>query len=141
MPSSAWLVPVGAIAAVALVVALIDLPGTVRAFDNQAAHNASLSASDRELELVRTLGIDGDFVLAAERDLPARAAYSVETGQPRGASQLALQAVPAFLQNFLLPRLQVANAPWLLCYGCDLHGRHVRELWRKRDLVVAEVVH
>jgi hypothetical protein len=28
--------------------------------------------------------------------------------------------VPLFAQYFLLPRRQVVDAPWVLCYACDL---------------------
>jgi hypothetical protein len=130
-----------AIAGSALVLAAVKLPAAVRNLNNQAAHNASLSAADRELELARRLGIDGDFVVAAERVLPARAVYSLETGpHETGTSALGLQALSGYLQNLLLPRLQLRGAaPWLLCYGCDPGGRRVHVAWRKGGLLIAQV--
>jgi hypothetical protein len=130
-----------AVVLAALVVAFAHLPGAVRELDNRAAHNARQTPVDRDLEVTRTIGISTDFVLAAERILPPDATYVVDTGPAAHArSPLVLSALPGYLQNLLLPRLAFGKPQWLLCYGCDLSTRPVRNVvWRQGPLAIARL--
>ena len=124
----------------ALGLALVRYPSALRSLNNRAAHNAQLSATDRQLELADTLGISRAFVLAATRLVPAGAAYSVVTGpNARARSSLTLTGLPAYLQNLLMPRRSDGGArDWLLCYGCDLaQAGPVTVAWREGGLVIA----
>jgi hypothetical protein len=128
-----------AVTVVALAVWLTHLPNAVRGLDNRAAHNAQQTPVDRELEVARYVGISSDFVLAAKRIVPPGATFEVVTGEaahPR--TPLVLSALPAYMQNLLLPRLEEqSGAPWVLCYGCDPSGTHARRVaWRRGPLAI-----
>jgi hypothetical protein len=129
-----------AVSLVALAVWLTHLPDAVRSLDNRAAHNAQQTPLDRELEVARFIGVSTDFVLAAKRIVPPRATFVVVTGPAAHArSPLVLSAVPGYLQNLLLPRLELPTgaAPWVLCYGCDLSSRgSARVAWRSGALAI-----
>lgn len=134
------------VAAVVLVVlcafglALARYPSAVRGLNNRAAHNAQLSATDRELELADTLGISRSFVVAAKRLVPAGASFAVVTGPNAHArSSLTLTGLPAYLQNLLMPRIALeGGGTWLLCYGCELDKAGPLDIvWRRDGLVIA----
>ncbi len=124
-------------------VALARLPGQVRSLNSRAAHNASLPAAERDLELADDLGLARSFLLEARRVVPERAAYTIEIGKAASPSTpLGRSALPSYAQNFLFPRLQTTNRPsWLLCYGCDRRvwkGR-IDVVWNSGDLAVARI--
>jgi hypothetical protein len=132
-------VAASALVAVALATALVRLPDAVHALNNQAAHNAQLSAQDRDLELARALGISEQFVLSAERLVPPGSSFAVETGPP---TSLAVTALPSYLQDLLFPRFETTGEPdWLLCYGCDLARWRSRlhVAWRSGPLVIGRL--
>jgi hypothetical protein len=131
---------VALIVLVALGLALVRYPNAVRALNNRAAHNAQLSATDRELELADTLGISTAFVLAAKRLVPPGSTYDVVTGPNAHArSSLTLTGLGAYIQNLLMPGLVIqGGGDWLLCYGCDLgKAGPVTIAWREGGLVIA----
>src|SRR5437879_2646772 len=91
--------------AVALGFAVVKFPSTIRRLEGRADANAVLPRSERLLEAAYSLDFSRDFVHEAAALLPRDATYLVETGpNASGTSAVALGAIPAFMENWLLPR-------------------------------------
>jgi hypothetical protein len=127
---------VALVVALALGTALARYPSAFRELNNRAAHNAGLSESERRFEVLDRLGVPRAFVEASLR-LPENATFIVETGPRGGTKPLARSALPAYLQNLLLPRrLDRERAAWVLCYGCDVAQLGGEVVWRDGNAAV-----
>ena len=86
--------------------------------------NAALSFEDREFASGNSIVADQGRLYKARARIPADGTYTVSVGaRVDGWTDLTEPFVPWFARYFLLPRRQVADAPWVLCYACDL-GAH-----------------
>jgi hypothetical protein len=96
-------------------------PGALRDAGREADHYASLSYSDREFAGGNSVVADQGGLYEARGRIPADGSYEVSVG-PRveGWTDLTAPFVPWFARYFLLPRRQLDDAPWVLCYACDL---------------------
>lgn len=104
-----------------LVAALVyQYPGAIRAAGSRAESNARLSYSDREFAGGNAVVADQGGLYQARGLIPPSGTYSVSVGEPvAGWTELTAPFVPWFARYFLLPRRQVDDAPWILCYACD----------------------
>jgi len=95
-------------------------PGAVREADARADSNAALSYADREFAGGNAVVADQGGLYQARGLIPPGGAYSISVGRPAaGWTDLTAPFVAWFARYFLLPRRQVADAPWIVCYGCD----------------------
>lgn len=110
------------LACVAILLAALayHYPGAVRAASSRADSNATLSYSDREFAGGNAVVADQGGLYQARGLIPPDGSYSIAVGKPvDGWTDLTAPFVPWFARYFLLPRRQVADAPWILCYACD----------------------
>jgi hypothetical protein len=124
--------------AVSGIVLALQLPGTFRSFNDEAAANAKRAVDGGVGLSADSLDINNDFVTAALQAVPTTARYAV-LGPPTaqialdtyGISSLTLLALPDYMQTLLLPRRQVPpdRAGWILCYACDTSPWDGRTTW------------
>lgn len=130
----AGLVRVGVVFLVATVVVavFVTYPGVLRGLGDDAARNAALSYSDREIAGGNGLVADQAAVYAARALIPEDATYHVAVSPDfEGGSDLTKDYVSSYYRYFLLPRRPEERAPWVICYGCDLSEYGSAEvLWR-----------
>jgi hypothetical protein len=106
-----------ALAVVALLAAVIELPRSLRRTNARIAANAGLSSLDRELDAARTYGVNQSLALRAAELLPRNAVFYVATGDQPGSV-----AAPPFYAYWLLPRRHTddpGRAGWILSVGAD----------------------
>jgi len=121
----AWPDGLRRLAVAACVVALVgalghQYPGAVREARDEARQKEALSVLDREFAGGNSIVADQGGLLEARLKIPPDGSYSVSVGAPvEGWTELTAPFVPWFARYFLLPRRQLADAPWILCYGCD----------------------
>lgn len=95
-------------------------PGAVREAGSRAESNAALSYADREFAGGNAVVADQGGLYEARGLIPADGSYSISVGAPvDGWTELTAPFAPWFARYFLLPRRQVDDAPWILCYACD----------------------
>jgi len=100
-----------------------------------ADRNAALSYADREFAGGNSVVADQGGLYELRGRLPPDGTYSVSVGPPvEGWTDLTAPFIPWFARTFLLPRRQVADAPWVLCYACD-PGDHpgLETVWTGSD--------
>jgi hypothetical protein len=112
----------GVLACVAVVVAALayHYPEALGGAGAEASKNAALSYSDREFAGGNSVVADQGGLYEARGRIPPDGSYTISVG-PRvdGWTDLTAPFVPWFARYFLLPRRQVDDAPWVLCYACD----------------------
>jgi hypothetical protein len=106
--------------AVLLGAVVYHYPGALREAGARADDNAALSYADREFAGGNSVVADQGGLYEARGMIPPDGTYSVSFG-PRvdGWTDLTAPFTPWFARYFLLPRRQVDDAPWVLCYACD----------------------
>lgn len=107
------------VVALMLVLALDELPDSVRAAEAQVAQNEGLSPLERELAPTRAYGLPAALVLRADELLPEDAVYAVVTGAGMLSGH---DAAAPFSAYWLLPRRRTTDlrrAEWILSYGAD----------------------
>lgn len=106
---------------VTLVALAYHYPGALEEAGREADDDAALSYSDREFAGGNSVVADQGGLYEARGRIPPDGAYAVSVG-PRveGWTDLTAPFVPWFARYFLLPRRQFDDAPWVLCYACDL---------------------
>ena len=126
-----------AVIAIAAVSVLVRLPTTANNLHAQAAKNDAYTGVGRMLAAADSLDIDNAFVVAANDTLPSQATYAVvmpsrDVITQGRLSEITYDAVPPFMRYLLLPRQPrpLADAEYVLCYGCALHGPNYRWLWQ-----------
>lgn len=106
--------------AVALVLGLVFFVRAVDRLGDDAQRNAALNFDDREFAGGNSLVVDKRALYEARALIPEDGTYRVVTG-PRveGATELTEPYIDQFARSFLMPRRPAADAPWVLCYGCE----------------------
>lgn len=122
---------VGAAVCVAVTVAfaLVYLVRAVDRLGGTASRNAALSFADRDVAGGNSVLPDQLLAYEARALIPERARYRIVAG-PRlqGAKPLTYFA-PGWLTYFLMPRVPVDDADWVVCLGCELPGAAYETLW------------
>jgi hypothetical protein len=107
------------LAAVALLVAVKELPSSIRVQDDLIAANAGLSSQDKELAPTRSFALNPSLILLAQERLPRNAVFYVATGEGLGSGH---DAAAPFSAYWLLPRRHTEDprkADWILSFGAD----------------------
>ena len=106
--------------AVAFLLALRELPKSVRAAHARIAENAELSPLERELAPTRAFGLNPSLILRADEVLPPDAVFHVVMGPGSVSGQ---GAAAPFSAYWLLPRRHTSDphrADWILSFGGDM---------------------
>jgi hypothetical protein len=114
----------------------IYFPRALSQFRDTAANNSALSFSDREVAGGNGVVADQEAVWEAQAIIPRSAKYRVVTGSGlKNATSLTLSFVDSWYRYFLMPRRPVADARWIICYGCDVSklGGPYTVLWQDND--------
>ena len=112
----------GVLACVAIVLgALVQhYPEAMRVASGEARRKAALSSDDREFAGGNSVVADQRGLLEARLKIPLDSSYLVSVGPPtEGWTELTAPYIGWFARYFLLPRRQLDDAPWVLCYACD----------------------
>lgn len=135
--------PVGAIrvgvvflVGVAALAVVLRFPALVREVDRDASRNSALSYADREIAGGNGLVADQTALYEARGRIPENETYhvAVSTGY-EGGSDLTVPYVESYYQYFLMPRRPAEDAPWVICYGCDLeqYGSRAEVVWESDE--------
>jgi len=119
--------------AVTVIAAIAGLPHAFRERSDTATRNAALSFSDREIAGGNGLIVDQQAAYEARARIPVHASYRVAVDpRYRGGSDLTVPYVASWFQYFLMPRRPAPDAPWIVCYGCDVsqYGPRAQIVWR-----------
>jgi hypothetical protein len=138
---SAWLeghprpIRVGVVLVVAVVLGAVVVlyPKAIADAGREADANSALSYSDREIAGGNSVVADQSAVYAARALIPKDATYHVAVSPGyTGGSELTRGFVESYYRYFLMPRRPVDDAPWVICYGCDLAGddRDAEIVWQ-----------
>jgi len=125
-----FLVGVAALAVVA------RYPALLRDLGRDASSNSSLSYSDREIAGGNGLVADQAAVYEARGRIPENETYHVAVGPDyEGGSELTVSFVDSYYRYFLMPRRLEEDAPWIICYGCDLeqYGSRAKVVWESSE--------
>jgi hypothetical protein len=105
----------------ALVAVVVAYPRVLDDLGDDASRNSALSYSDREIAGGNGLVADQTAVYAARGVIPEDETYRVDVGTGfTGGSDLTPAYVASYYRYLLLPRRPAEDAPWIVCYGCDL---------------------
>ena len=135
-PAGPIRVGVAFLTAVALVAVVLAYPGLLRDLDDEASGNSALSFADREVAGGNGLVADQVAVYAARGLIPEDERYHVAVSPDyEGGSDLTVDYVDSFYRYFLMPRRPAEDAPWIVCYGCDVaeYGDEAEVVWRGDD--------
>jgi hypothetical protein len=135
-PSGPIRVGVVFLVGVTVVAGVFRYPGVLRGHGNDASHNSALSYSDREVAGGNELVGDQQTVYQARGRIPLDDTFRVEVGEGyRGESDLTAPYVGDYFRYFLMPRRPAVDAPWIICYGCDLapYGDDAEVVWRSDE--------
>jgi hypothetical protein len=106
--------------AIAVVLGLVYFVRTVDRLGDVARSNSSLNFDDREFAGGNSLVVDKGALYEARALIPERGSYRVVSGPGvEGATDLTEEYIDQFARSFLMPRRPLADASWILCYGCD----------------------
>jgi hypothetical protein len=116
---------------VATFAVVVRYPAVFRELGREATSNSSLSYSDREIAGGNGLVGDQTALYAARALIPEDETYHVAVGGYKGGSDLTIPYVDSYYRYFLMPRRPAEDAPWLICYGCDLaqYGSRAEVVW------------
>jgi hypothetical protein len=124
-PRTDWpqgFVRLGVAACIALMIVLGLVYGVraVERLHDDAAENAAENYDDREFGGGNSIVVDKGALYEARARIPEDGTFRVVTGAGvRDASELTETYVDQFARSFLMPRRPAADAPWIICYGCD----------------------
>ncbi len=121
---------------VATLAVAVRYPAVLRELDRDASSNSSLSYADREVAGGNGLVADQAALYEARARIPKNETYHVAVGSGyEGGSELTVPYVESYYQYFLMPRRPADDAPWLICYGCDLgqYGSHAEVVWKSAE--------
>jgi len=127
---------VALLVAVATLAVALSLPKTFRDFSNDAAQNDALSFVDREIAGGNEVVADQQAVYQARARIPEDDTYHVAVGSDfPGGSDLTVPFVESYYRYFLMPRRPADDAPWIICYGCDLeqYGSGAKVVWESDE--------
>ena len=107
--------------AVALGFGLVYLVRAVDRLGDDASRNSALNFDDREFAGGNSLVVDKRALYEARALIPKDGTYRVAAGPGvDGATELTEDYIDQYARSFLMPRRPTADAPWILCYGCEL---------------------
>jgi hypothetical protein len=128
-----------ALTVVAALMLLVRLPDALRGFDHAASAQVGRNAYGGATAAADSVEIDDGFVQAALTMIPRNGRFTVvlpadKVGveQKTGISGATFQALPAMMEDFLLPRREVdrpVKGVYLLCYLCDRSRWDARTHW------------
>jgi hypothetical protein len=105
---------------VAIAFGLVYFVKTVDRLGDAAETNASENFDDREFGGGNSLVVDKRALYQARALIPEDGTYRVLAGPGvAGASELTEPYIDQYARYFLMPRRPAADAPWIICYGCD----------------------
>jgi hypothetical protein len=118
-----------------VVAVVVGYPTTLKDRSDAAARNAALSYADREIAGGNGLVADQQVVYEARARIPPDATYHVAVDQNfQAGSDLTVPYVAGYFHYALMPRRPAEDAPWIVCYGCDLAKYGESEVvWRNDD--------
>jgi len=119
--------------AVAVVAAALRYPAALGELGDEASRNSALSFADREIAGGNGIVVDQAAMYEARARIPADGSYRFALGDAlRTDDPLTRSSVEGYARYFLLPRRPDPDAPWLICYGCDLaqYGPGARVVWQ-----------
>lgn len=122
--------------AAALVAVTAAYPGVLRQAGRDATRNSDLSYSDREIAGGNGLVADQGAAYAARALIPENDTYRVAVDPGfRGGIAETVAFVDSYYRYFLMPRRPAEDAPWVICYGCDLepYGSRAQVVWEGDD--------
>jgi hypothetical protein len=145
-----WHAIAALIVAAAAVATLVRLPAAIDAFNDRAEFNATQDALGRQIAGADAEEIDNEFLAQALTLIPADAPYAIVLSQSPAVARgyrikaATYHALPAFVQNALLPRRQVpvGDARYVLCYACDTDplDPRMQRLWENdQGLVIGRL--
>jgi hypothetical protein len=119
---------------VATVAVAVRYPAAISELSDTARRNAEQSYTDREIA-------GGNAALPSQRSMyearariPSDAAYAVAVGgRLEDWPPLAPDHTFTYAHYFLAPRLESADADWVLCFNCELDRYPGRVVWRDDD--------
>jgi len=128
-----------ALTVAAALMVLVQLPNTLRWFDHAAAAQVGRNAYGGATAAADSVEIDDGFVQAALTMIPRNGRFTVvlpadtvAAAAKNGMSPVTFQALPAMMEDFLLPRREVdtpAKGDYVLCYLCDRSQWDGRTHW------------
>jgi hypothetical protein len=117
--------------ATAAIAVVIAYPRLLRELGSDASRNSALSFADRDIAGGNGLVADQAAVYAARGLIPDDETYKVVVGPGyEGGSDLTEGYVGSYYRYFLLPRRPAEDAPWIVCYGCDLSSYTAKVVWK-----------
>lgn len=111
---------------------VVNYPDVMREVGREASHNSALSFSDREIAGGNGIVEDQVAVYAARALIPEDATYHMAVSPDFEAeSDLTVPYVDSYYRYFLMPRRPAEDAPWVICYECDLgaYGSRAEVVW------------
>ena len=117
---------------VATLAVVVHYPSLLHELGDGATRNSSLSYADREVAGGNGVVADQAALYEARGRIPEDETYHVAVGADyEGGSDLTVPFVESYYQYFLMPRRPADDAPWLICYGCDLqeYGARAEIVW------------
>lgn len=124
------------LACVALIAVVGRYPGVMRDAERDASRNSLLSYADREVGGGNGLVGDQAALYVARARIPADSTYHVAVSPAfKRGSELTVPFVESFYTYFLMPRRPTDDAPWVICYGCDLaqYGSRAKVVWESDE--------
>lgn len=123
---------------VAAVNFFVELPGAFHDVRASIRTQSRTAVGDRRLAPAFNYDVSRWYVSQAAVVLPPNARYAFVTGPNASASMpVTVWAAPFVTRYLLMPRqvVPLEQAPWLLCYGCNLARIHrtVRVVWKEPD--------
>jgi hypothetical protein len=128
-----------ALTIVAAAMLLVRLPAALNGFDHAASAQVGRNAYGGATAAADSVEIDDGFVQAALTMIPRNGRFTVvlpsdkvAVEQQTGINAATFQALPAMMEDFLLPRRQVdspAKGVYVLCYLCDRTHWDARTHW------------
>jgi hypothetical protein len=118
---------------------LVQLPRALNWFDHAASAQVGRNAYGGATAAADSLEIDDGFVQAALTMIPRSGSFTVAlpadtvaVAAKNGMNPATFQALPAMMEDFLLPRREVdspAKSVYVLCYLCDRSHWDARTHW------------
>jgi hypothetical protein len=145
---SAWTLGPTRIAVVLLVAlatsaVVVKYPAVLGDAGDEASRKSSQSYADREIAGGNSVVADQAAVYAARGIIPEDETYRVAVNPDYpGGSDLTVPFVGSYYQYFLMPRRPAEDAPWIICYACDLdeYGPGSRVVWKgDEDISIVRV--
>jgi hypothetical protein len=119
---------------VAAVAAALRYPAALSDLNDIARRNAKLSYTDREIAGGNAALPNQRSMYEARARIPSGAPYAVAVGGRLDTwPPLAPDHIFTFAHYFLAPRLESADADWVLCFNCELERNPGRVVWRDDD--------